>query len=131
MKKSIERNKSDSAVKRCPRIKLSIGIYGGEPLKKSKTNIVIFIWVSLGMAIILFFFLFSFCIGGSAMNGYREAGRYFVTSHENVSEVSETVWRVSQIAGVLFWVFIPLTPIGAFAISHISGHTERRKNRME
>ena len=99
--------------------------------QKAKSSIFISIWISLGVAIILFFFIFSFCIGGSAMNGYIEAGKYFVTEHSSVTEVSKTIWTVSKISEILFWGFIPLTPIGAFLISSIFEKTENRKNRME
>ena len=100
-------------------------------MKNSKSIILISIWISLGVAIILFFFIFSFYIGGSAINGYIEAGKYFVTEHGSVSEVSKTIWTISKISEILFWVFIPLTPIGAFLISSIFEKTERNKNRME
>lgn len=98
---------------------------------KVKANIAISIWIGLGIAIILFFFIFSHLIGGSAMNGHIETGRYFVVAHENVTEVSKTVWTISKISEILFWIFIPLTPIGSFVISGIFDNIEHRKNRTE
>ncbi len=64
------------------------------------------------------------------MNGYIDAGQYFVTEHENVVEVSKTVWIVSKISGILFWIFIPLTPIGAFLISNVFEKIEHRKTKL-
>ncbi len=65
------------------------------------------------------------------MSGYIEAGKYFVAEHENVVEVSKTVWTVNKVSEILFWVFIPLTPIGAFLIHNVFEKIEHRKNRME
>lgn len=100
-------------------------------LKNKKAIITVSIWIYLGIAAILFFFIFSAIIGGSAMNGYKEAGRYFVAEHENVTEVSKTIWTISKVSGVLFWVFIPLTPIGGFIIYDVFDKIERRKNKMK
>lgn len=100
-------------------------------MKKRKADIAITIWIGLGIAVILFFLVFSHFIGGSAMNGHIEAGRYYVASHENINEVSKAVWTVSKISGILFWIFIPLTPIGGFVISGVFDKIERRKNRMK
>lgn len=88
-------------------------------MKKKRTNILIFIWYALGISIILFFFIFSFFIGGDAVNGYCEAGKYFVSNHGNITEVSKAIWIVSKVSVILAWIFIPLTPLGAFAISKV------------
>lgn len=100
-------------------------------MKKTKTDLLISIWVDLGIAIIILYFVFCFCIGGSALNGYIEAGKYFVASHEELHEVSKTIWIVNKFSGILFYVFIPLTPIGGFVISDIGDRIEHRKKRLE
>ena len=100
-------------------------------MKKDKANIFITIWVALGMTIILTFFVFSIVIGGSAGNGYQDAGKYFVGDHGNYVEVSQSIYIVSSILEVLFWIFIPLTPLGAFMISKIQEVVDKKRNRME
>ena len=100
-------------------------------MKKTKTDMLVSIWNGLGITIILFFFIFSFCIGGSALSGSCEAGKYFVSNHGEVTEVSEEIWMISGISEVLCWVFIPLTPLGCFVISKIGKRIEHRKNRLE
>jgi len=88
-------------------------------VKKNKSDILITLWNSIGIIIILGFFLFSMIIGGSAGLGYQENGRFFVRVHADIVEVSEIIWTISRIWESLFWIFIPLTPIGAFVISNI------------
>ncbi|MCQ2449507.1 MAG: hypothetical protein MJ132_04895 [Clostridia bacterium] len=85
------------------------------------------LWIIMGLAILISYFVFCFVIGGSALNGYVKDGRYFVTEHENVTEVSKEIWIASKISGVLFYVFIPLTPLGAFAVYDIFEKIEHRK----
>ncbi|MBQ9794827.1 MAG: hypothetical protein IJW34_07775 [Clostridia bacterium] len=100
-------------------------------MKKSKGNIYITIWLALGITIILTFFVFSMVIGGSAGNGYREAGKYFVGDHGNYVEVSQNIWIISSIWEILYWIFIPLTPLGAFVISAIQEKIDRKRKRLE
>lgn len=99
--------------------------------KKNKFDIFITLWIVFGVMVILGFFVFSIIIGGTAGNGYQENGNFFVSNHADVVEVSKMIWGISSIWGILFWIFIPLTPIGAFVISNIQQKIERRKNRFE
>ena len=88
--------------------------------KRNKSGIFISLWITLGVIVILGFFVFSMIIGGTAGNGYQD-----------VVQVSEIIWKISSIWEILFWIFILLTPIGAFVISTIQDKIERRKNRFE
>lgn len=92
---------------------------------------VLSIWNILGSGVILGFFLFSFVIGGSAMNGFREGNTFFVGEHGIYTQVSASSWNVSYTWGILFWAFLFLTPLGAFLISRIFEKILRRKNRFE
>ena len=98
---------------------------------RNKGDIFITLWNTTGIIIILGFFVFSMIIGGSAGNGYQEAGKYFVGEHGSYIEVSKTIWLISSIYEILFWISLPLTPIGAFVISNIQEKIERSKNRFE
>ncbi len=99
--------------------------------KKNKFDIFITLWIIFGIIVILGFFVFSFIIGGSALNGYQQGERYFLCNHEEITQVSKMIWIISKAWHILFLIFIPLTPIGAFVISHIQNKIELRKNRFE
>lgn len=101
-----------------------------KPIRK-KADFIITVWIAFGIVVILGFFVFSMIIGGSAGNGYQEAGKYFVGDHGSYVEVSETIWIISSVYEILFWISLPLTPIGAFVISSIQEKMEQRKNRLE
>ena len=99
--------------------------------RKNKSDLFISLWIGIGITFVLGFFVFSMIIGGSAGNGYQEAGKYFLGEHSSYIEVSKTIWTISRIWGIAFWIFVPLTPIGAFFISNIQKKIERRKNKFE
>lgn len=82
---------------------------------RKKGDMLFTIWNAVGIAVVIGFFVFSMIVGGSAGNGYQEAGKYFVGEHGTYVEVSETIWIISSIFEILFWVFI----IGAFVIAII------------
>ena len=84
--------------------------------KRNRKSTLITVWTALGVAIILGFCVFSAIIGGNASIGYQENGQFFVCNHGDVVEVSETIWRISSVWEILFWIFLPLTPIGEIVI---------------
>ena len=100
-------------------------------MKKNKINLILTVWNAIGIVIIAGFFIFGFIIGGSAGLGYCESNTYFVGNHGKYTQVSETIYLVSSVWEILFWIFIPLTPIGGFLFSHIQEKREQKKNRME
>ena len=99
-------------------------------MKKRKKDVVISVWIVFGVLIVLGFFLFSMIIGGSALNGYRESGSFFVGNHGKYTEVTEPIFVISCVWGILFYVFIPLTPLGAFFIAYIEEKAQRRKSKL-
>lgn len=98
---------------------------------KEKRNVILTLWNALCITVVAAFFVFSDIVGGFAGLGYQEAGTFFVGNHGDYTQVSETVYTISSILEVLFWVFIPLTPLGGFLIAHIQERIERKKNRFE
>ena len=100
-------------------------------MKENKTNLILSIWNTIGIVIIAGFFLFSFIIGGTAALGYCEANTYYVGNHGEYTQVSEIIYHVSYVWEILFWIFIPLTPLGCFLISHIQGKMGQKKKRLE
>ena len=69
------------------------------------------LWNICCVIVFIGFFLFSMIVGGSAVNGYQEAGKYFVGEHGAYVEVSETVWMISSVWEILFFVSLFLTMI--------------------
>lgn len=76
------------------------------------------LWNTLSIVILFGFYLLSVIIGGTAGNGYQEHSQYFVGDHTEFVEVSETLWRISGVWEILFWIFLVLSPIG-FLIKRI------------
>ena len=100
-------------------------------MKKSKIDLILTVWQAIGIVIIGGFLVFTIIIGGSASLGYCEANTYFVGSHGEYTQVSETIYLVSAVWEILFWIFFPLTLIGSLLFSHIQEKRERKKNRLE
>lgn len=80
------------------------------------------LWNICCVIVFIGFFLFSMIVGGSAVNGYQEAGKYFVGEHGTYVEVSETIWIISSILEILFWFFI----LGTFVIFIVRENLKRR-----
>ena len=100
-------------------------------MKRTKADILITVWIALGSIIIAGFFVYSQIIGGSASLGYIEEGAYFVGEHGQYTQVSQVAYQVSNIWEILFWLFIPFTPIGCFIISGICVKADRRRKISE
>ena len=100
-------------------------------MKEDKTNFLLCFWNAIGIVIIAGFLLYGFIIGGSASLGYCEANAYFVGNHGEYTQVSESIYYISYVWEILFWIFIPITPLGCFLISHIQEKIEQKKNRLE
>lgn len=99
--------------------------------KKTDKNIILSIWNALGVTIIISFFVFIAFTGGSSGLGYQDGEKFFVGNHGKYVEVSEITYRIGAVLEILFYIFIPLTPIGAFTIEKIQEKIERRKKRLE
>jgi hypothetical protein len=80
----------------------------------------------IAFAIINFaiFWIVAIRIGGDAVNGKIEDGRYYVGSHGRYTEVSNGVWKYSEIQAKSIWVTHPIGFIGALIVYK----KRRRKN---
>ena len=78
---------------------------------KERKNKIISLWNIFAIMIFVGFFVFCMILGGSASNGYQEAGKYYVGEHGAYTEVSETVWLISSVWEILFFVSLILTMI--------------------
>jgi hypothetical protein len=64
-------------------------------------------------------------IGGDAVSGKIEDGRYFVSSHGRLTEVSSETWRYSYAHKVSTWITHPLGAVGLLLMCLTS--PERKK----
>jgi hypothetical protein len=53
-------------------------------------------------------------LGGDALSGYAENGRYFLNAHGNYTEVSEAAWIYSKVHTILVVASIPITAVFGF-----------------
>jgi hypothetical protein len=68
--------------------------------------VIVFVAVAVfvvGLANFAAFFTASVAIGGDALSGRVEAGRYYVSSHGQLTEVSPEVWAYSRWHAVITW----------------------------
>ena len=88
--------------------------------KQESNRMIQKLWNIISGVVVFGFILFSMIIGGSAGLGYQENGRYFVRDHGTAVEVSQVVWNVSYIWGVLFLIFLVLVPVGSFIFQRLN-----------
>ena len=100
-------------------------------MKTKNLDWLISVWIIFCITVILGYFIFSAIIKGSAIWGCTDGDHYFVASHDVITEVSEAMYNISYVWGIIFVVFIPLTPIGGFLIAYILEKKEKQKNRLE
>lgn len=74
----------------------------------------------LGFANFALFFTASVVIGGDALAGKAEGGRYYVSSHGRLTEVSRGVWEYSKRHATITWTTFPLSAL-ALAFLMLSG----------
>lgn len=99
-------------------------------MKKIFVNYSIYaVWTILFLLVVGGFFLFSTIIGGSA--DYIEQGKYFVSNHGEISEVSRMIYSISYIWEIIFFLSFPIYFVGLFVISKIQNRIEKRQNMFE
>lgn len=75
------------------------------------------------------FFVGSMMIGGSAANGFKEDGRYFVSEHGKNTEVTKQIWNYSLWHSRSLLVTHPLAMILMLVLG--AKWDEKRKQRIE
>jgi len=99
-------------------------------MKKMFLNYSIYtVWTILFLLVVGGFFLFSTIIGGSA--DYIEQGKFFVSNHGEISEVSRMIYSISYIWEIIFFLSFPIYFVGLFVISKIQNRIEKRQNMFE
>lgn len=73
----------------------------------------------LAMANFICFFAVAIYLGGDALNGKSDNGHFFLSNHGKLTEVSEAVYRYSQLHGLSVFLLI-----GLVLIVHLAQKTD-------
>jgi hypothetical protein len=71
----------------------------------------------VGLVNFVVFFIVAMAIGGDAVAGHEAAGRFFLSSHGKLTEVSRAVFEYSKVHTLSLWVTHPLA-IAAVGVMH-------------
>ncbi|MFK7945862.1 MAG: hypothetical protein AB8B85_23535 [Paracoccaceae bacterium] len=105
-------------------VKYQVPIWRPKPPRPPKPTPIaeaMFPWVLGNFAV---FFVLSMLIGGDAVNGQSDGGRYFVRSHDNVTEVGGSVWTLNLIHTYL-------TVLSFFALIVVKGLEQLLRKRPD
>jgi hypothetical protein len=99
-----------------------------DPLATLSRPTRLFVQTVTGVAVLNFisFCVISLFIGGAAMNGKIENGRYYLSQNGRLTEVSQSVWTYSRYHGISMFVLIVAAPVvqgGALMLAN-----ERRRS---
>ena len=64
--------------------------------------------VAIALGNFLVFFAVAVVIGGDAVNGHAEAGRFFLASHGKLTETTQAVFTYSRLHVYSLWITHPL-----------------------
>lgn len=67
--------------------------------------------IVIGFANFFWFISEATQLGGDALNGYENNGKYFVCAHGKCKEVTETVWRINRLHAISVLITHPLALI--------------------
>lgn len=73
------------------------------------------------------FWIISLSLGGDALNGKIQNGRYYVGNHGRYTEVSKEIWTYSKIHTTSIWVTHPIGII--LGAGFVTYSTRKRKNK--
>jgi len=82
--------------------------------------------VAIGILNFISFCIVAGVIGGDAVNGKTEGGRYYVSEHGHDTEVSRSVFEYSRFHAHSVWVTHPLAMVGILILYM---EHEKRKSR--
>jgi len=71
------------------------------------------VWI-IAIANFASFWVIAVVNGGDALNGKKEAGKYFVCSHGRYTEVSESFFDYSRIHAESLWITHPVALLSVF-----------------
>ena len=86
---------------------------------KDKWPYVMLAMTILGVLVVGGFLLFTGIIGGSASLDHQELGHWYVENHGVYTEVGETIWQISYVWEIAFWLFFPVYAVFACIYANI------------
>jgi hypothetical protein len=66
------------------------------------------------------FWIVAVSIGGDAISGRVEGGRYYLSNHGKLTEVSPRVWHYSRVHTISIWITHPLGIFGGGGLMALS-----------
>ena len=72
--------------------------------------------IAIGILNFAAFFIIALSLGGDAVNGKEEAGRYYLSNHGHYTEVSRSVFDYSKLHVYSVWVTHPLAFFGGYLL---------------
>jgi hypothetical protein len=101
-----------------------------DAISKPKSRASLAAYVFAGLVALTFLNLFTFLvatlyIGGDAISGKAEGGRFYVSSHGRLTEVSEGWFNFSQWQARSVWVSM----VAVFLIALLARYAKRRRQR--
>ena len=73
--------------------------------------------IIVGILNFLVYFFVAASIGGDAINGKIEGGKYYLEHHGRFTEVSRSVFEYSRFHTYSVWVTFPLVIFGAYLLA--------------
>jgi hypothetical protein len=95
---------------------------------QTKKTVCVFV-AALGILNFAAFAIAATCLGGDAVNGRSENGRYFFSSHGKDTEVSRAVFNYSRIHVYSVWITHPLAIAAGFVLSSLQSQNRSGKDR--
>ena len=86
--------------------------------------------VALGIANFIVFVAISEYLGGDAVNGKLEHGRYFVGGKDTYTEVSRPVWLYSKAHVIGVWVTHALVIVAMLLIGYLRSQAPSKAKRV-
>jgi hypothetical protein len=92
----------------------------------NRLGIILFFIAFFNFAV---FWIVAVCIGGDAISGKVENGRYYVANHGRYTEVSREVWTYSKFHSSSVWITHPIGILGgAGLITYAQYRKKKRQN---
>lgn len=85
--------------------------------------------IALGVLNFMAFAIIALCLGGDAVNGRSENGRYFLSSHGKNTEVSEAVFNYSRMHVYSVFITHPLAIVSGIILGSMEQENRDAKNQ--
>ena len=79
----------------------------------------------IGIVNFLAFVIVAVSIGGDALSGKVESGRYYLSHHGDLTEVSPRVWHYSRVHTISVLITHPLAVFGGSWLMSLSPRSEK------